>query len=69
MDASPNPGERCHAIQLEDIPVGEHRTFTTRIPAPGHGTFTVHGLLRVHLPIGAGARVSENIPVVTVTIP
>ncbi|GAC1332538.1 MAG: hypothetical protein NVSMB17_11740 [Candidatus Dormibacteria bacterium] len=69
IDPSASPGLRCRAVQIEDIPAGEKRTFTARIPDPGYGTYTVHGLLRVHLQTGAGARVDENIPVATVTIP
>ena len=70
VEASPTPAAaRCMAIQVEDVPAGQSRTFTTSIPRTTPGTYSVHGLLRTHLPIGAGARVSENIPVVSITIP
>lgn len=69
IEASAAPGLRCHAIGIEDIPSGETRDFTATVPRTPPGRYTIHGLLRVHLPIGAGARVSENIPVVTLTVP
>jgi hypothetical protein len=69
LDPSPTPGLRCQAIAIEDIPAGQVRDYPATLPPPSPGTYTVHGLVRVHLPIGAGARVSENIPVVTLTVP
>ena len=69
VEASPTPGLACHAIGIDDIPSGQTRAYTATIPRPRSGTITIHGLLRVHLPIGAGARVSENIPVATLIVP
>lgn len=68
-ESSPSPGVRCLAIVIDDIATAQTRDYTIVIPAPPLGTYTVHGLVRVHLPIGAGSRVSENIPVVTVQVP
>jgi hypothetical protein len=68
IEPSPDPGVRCQAIVIDDIAAGQTRDYSVVIPAPPPGTYTVHGLVRVHLPLGAGARVAENIPVVTLTI-
>lgn len=68
VDASPTPGVRCQAIALDYIPAGQTRDYRATIPIPAPGTYAVHGLIRVHLPLGAGARVAENIPIVTLTI-
>ena len=68
VDSTPTPGVRCQGISIDSIAVDQSRDYHATIPLPLPGTYTVHGLVRVHLPIGAGARVSENIPVVTLTI-
>ena len=69
VEASPTPGARCYAITVDDVPEGQTGSFATSIPLPPAGTYAIHGLLRTHLPLGAGMRVSENLPVVTVTVP
>jgi hypothetical protein len=63
------PAARCQGIAVTEIPAGQTRDFVTSLDLPPAGTYSVHGLVLVHLPIGAGARVAENIPVVTLTIP
>ncbi|MFN2466336.1 MAG: hypothetical protein ABR598_08755 [Candidatus Dormibacteria bacterium] len=63
------PGLRCQAISITDIPAGETRDFHVSLPQPPPGTYTVHGLIRTRLPIGADTRVTENIPVVSVSVP
>jgi hypothetical protein len=68
LEPSPTPGLRCQAIAIEDIPMGQVRGYRATIPLAPPGTYMVHGLIRVHLPIGAAARVSENIPVVTLQV-
>lgn len=68
IEPSPDTGVRCHAIVIDDIAAGQTRDYSTVIPAPTPGTYTVHGLVRVHLPVGAGARASENIAVATLQV-
>jgi hypothetical protein len=60
---------KCQGIAVTAIPAGQTRDFMTSLGVPPAGTYTIHGLVLVHLPPGAGARVAENIPVVTLTIP
>ena len=69
VEATPTPGARCYAISLGTILAGQVREFAAGLPLPHPGVYTVHGLVRTHLPIGAGARVSENIPVVSISVP
>jgi hypothetical protein len=69
IDPGPSPGLRCNAISVQQVPEGMGADFQTSIPLPPPGTYMVHGLLRTHLPAGAGTRVIENLPVVTITVP
>ncbi|MFN2462570.1 MAG: hypothetical protein ABR573_01540 [Candidatus Dormibacteria bacterium] len=69
LDPTPAAGIRCHAISIQDIADGQVSQFTATLPRLPSGKYAVHGLLMVHLPIGAGARPAENIPVATITIP
>ena len=69
IDPSPSPGARCQAIQVEDVPAGQSMDFTVILARPPAATYSIHGLLRTHLPVGYGARVSENLPIVTMNIP
>ncbi|MEA2683307.1 MAG: hypothetical protein QOK05_1635 [Chloroflexota bacterium] len=70
IEPSPGTGVRCQAIVIDDIAAGQTRDYSLVMDAPRErGTYTLHGLVRLHLPIGAGARVSENVPVVTVQVP
>jgi len=69
VQASASPALHCGALTTRSIPAGRTGDFSAVIPLPPPGTYAVHGLLRTHLPIGAGMRVSENLPVVTITVP
>jgi hypothetical protein len=66
--ATQSPAVRCLGIALTQLPEGQAQPLTATLPRPAPGTYSVHGLVRVHLPIGAGARVRENIPVVSITV-
>lgn len=67
---TPSPGgAHCLALAIIDIPAGTTRDFDARLHADvPHGRYTVHGLLLVSLPPGAGTRVRENLPVLTVDL-
>lgn len=69
IEASPSGAVHCNAISVTAIAEGQTAEFSTTIPLPSHGTYRIHGLLRTHLPFGAGMRVRENIPVVDITVP
>ena len=69
VEVSPSPALHCGALSTRAIIAGQTADFTAAIPLPTPGTYAVHGLLRTHLPVGAGMRVSENLPVVTITVP
>lgn len=67
---TPSPGgPHCLALAIIDVPAGTTHDFDARLHADvPHGRYTVHGLLMVSLPPGAGARVRENLPVLTVDL-
>ena len=67
----PVPAVQCMAFGHKVLAAGEKVTLTadwptTRKLAPG--SYTLHGLFRVVLPMGAGARVRENLPPLTIQI-
>jgi hypothetical protein len=67
----PVPAIMCMAIGHKLLAAGETATFTADWPtlstlAPG--SYTVHGLFLVMLPMGAGARVRENLAPLTIQI-
>jgi hypothetical protein len=67
----PVPEIQCMAFGHKLLPAGETATFTADWPtastlAPGF--YTLHGLFLVMLPIGAGARVRENLAALTIQI-
>ena len=67
----PVPAIMCMAFGHKVLPAGETATFTADWPtsstlAPGF--YTVHGLFLVMLPMGAGARVRENLAPLTVQL-
>jgi len=67
----PVPAIMCMAIGHKVLPAGETATFTADWPTSSRltpGSYTLHGLFRVVLPMGAGARVRENLPPLTIQI-
>lgn len=65
------PELQCFALSYQHLAGGQTATFpdswTVASGTPA-GSYTIHGLFMFHLPIGAGARVRENLPPVTVTV-
>jgi hypothetical protein len=67
----PVPAVMCMAIGHKMLPAGETATFTADWPTSGTlapGSYTVHGLFLVVLPMGAAARVRENLAPLTIQI-
>jgi hypothetical protein len=69
--AQPVPAIQCMAFGHKALVAGETATFTADWPTStrlASGTYTVHGLFLVVLPMGAGSRVRENLPPLAVHI-
>src|SRR5256886_8812327 len=69
--AQPVPAIQCMAFGHKSLPAGETAEFTADWPTSSKlaaGTYTVHGLFLVVLPMGAGARVRENLPPLAIPI-
>ena len=67
----PVPEIMCMAIGHKVLAAGETANFIADWPTSSNlarGTYTLHGLFRVVLPMGAGARVRENLPPLTIQI-
>ena len=67
----PVPAIQCMAFGHKVLAAGEKATFTADWPTSSSlalGSYTLHGLFRVVLPMGAGARVRENLPPLTIQI-
>ena len=67
----PVPAVMCMALGHKMLPAGETATFTADWPTSSTlapGSYTLHGLFRVLLPMGAAARVRENLPPLTIQI-
>jgi hypothetical protein len=67
----PVPAIQCMAFGHKLLADGEKATLTADWPTASKlapGSYTLHGLFRVVLPIGAGARVRENLPPLTIQI-
>jgi hypothetical protein len=67
----PVPAIMCMAFGHKQLVAGETATFTAEWPTSSqlaHGTYTLHGLFRTVLPMGAGARVRENLPPLSIQI-
>src|SRR5207244_11990584 len=67
----PVPAIQCMAFGHKVLAAGEKATFTADWPTSSSlalGSYTLHGLSRVVLPMGAGARVRENLPPLTIQI-
>jgi hypothetical protein len=61
----------CMAIGHKQLAAGETAIFTADWPTSSQlvpGTYTLHGLFRVVLPMGAGARVRENLAPLSIQI-
>jgi len=69
--AQPVPAIQCMAFGHKSLPAGEAAKFTADWPTSSNlapGTYTIHGLFLVVLPMGAGARVRENLPPLAIQI-
>jgi len=67
----PVPAIMCMAIGHKQLAAGETAIFTADWPTSSQltpGSYTLHGLFRVVLPMGAGARVRENLPPLSIQI-
>jgi hypothetical protein len=67
----PVPAIMCMAFGHKELAAGETATFTADWPTSKEltrGFYTIHGLFREVLPQGAGTRVRENLPPLSVEI-
>jgi hypothetical protein len=67
----PVPAIMCMAFGTKKLASGETATFTAEWPTSSGlepGAYTLHGLVRTALPMGAGARVRENLPPLSIQI-
>jgi len=67
----PVPAIMCMALGHKQLAAGETATFTADWPSSSQlapGTYTLHGLFLTVLPMGAGARVRENLPPLSIQI-
>jgi hypothetical protein len=67
----PVPAIMCLAIGHKQLAAGETAIFTADWPTSSQlvpGTYTLHGLFRIVLPMGAGARVRENLAPLSIQI-
>lgn len=67
----PVPAIQCMALGHKLLAAGDTASFIADWPTSAslaHGSYTVHGLFRVVLPMGAAARVRENLPPLTIQI-
>jgi hypothetical protein len=67
----PVPAIQCMAFGHKPLATGEKATFTADWPTSrtlAPGSYRLHGLFRVILPMGAGARVRENLPPLAIQI-
>jgi hypothetical protein len=69
--AQPVPEISCMAFGTKSLAAGETATFVADWPTSSDlepGTYTLHGLFLTVLPLGAGARVRENLPPLTIQV-
>jgi hypothetical protein len=67
----PAPEVTCMAIINQQLPAGQTATFQVDWPVAATlhpGRYTIHGLFLFTLPMGAGTRVSQNLPPAEVTL-
>ena len=65
------PAIECMAFGHKVLPAGEKASFTADWSTSSTlalGSYTLHGLFRIVLPMGAGARVRENLAPLTIQI-
>ena len=69
--AEPVPAIMCMALGRKSLQAGETATFSADWPTSSSlkaGAYSVHGLFLTVLPVGAGTRVRENLPPLTVQL-
>ena len=69
--AEPAPAIQCMAFGHKVLNAGETATFSADWPTSSTlspGSYTIHGLFLTVLPMGAGMRVRENLPPLTVQV-
>lgn len=67
----PVPAIQCQALGYKTLAAGETATFSAQWPTSSQvdaGSYTLHGLFLTVLPPGAGMRVRENLPPLTIEI-
>ena len=67
----PVPAIQCMAFGHRSLAAGETASFTADWPTSkdlDRGAYTIHGLFLTVLPAGAGTRVRENLPPLTIQI-
>ncbi|TMD05952.1 MAG: hypothetical protein E6I23_15115 [Chloroflexi bacterium] len=67
----PAPEVTCMALTNQQLAAGQTATFQVDWPVSATlhpGRYTIHGLFLFTLPMGAGTRVSENLPPAEVTL-
>ena len=67
----PAPEVTCMAVISQHLRAGQTATFHTDWPTAASlhpGRYTIHGLFLFTLPMGAGTRVSQNLPPAEVTL-
>src|SRR6202171_6426956 len=67
----PVPAIMCMVYGHKQLAAGETATFTADWPTSSQlaaGSYTLHGLFRTVLPMGAGARVRENLPPLSIQV-
>jgi hypothetical protein len=69
--SQPVPQYDCFAVTYRTLAAGETATFKADWPTASTlapGSYTIHGLFVTALPAGAGLRVRENLPPLTIQI-
>lgn len=69
--AQPVPQVECFALMNRSLAAGQTASFHANWPTSATlaaGRYTIHGLFLTVVPLGAGARVRENMPPLTVTL-
>lgn len=67
----PGPAIQCQALGYRTVAAGEIATFSAQWPTASQldaGSYTLHGLFLTVLPPGAGMRVRENLPPLTIKV-
>ena len=67
----PVPAIQCQALGYKILGAGETATFNAQWPTSSQldaGSYSLHGLFLTVLPPGAGMRVRENLPALTIEV-